>query len=68
MRLIHGGVTARLLLLGAAHTKGNELVSVDLDNTLISDDVIQPDLWRRTCAEGAPWACCGVMQRIGEPG
>ncbi len=36
-----GGVTARLLWLGAAHTKGDELVFVDPDKTLISGDVVQ---------------------------
>ena len=36
-----GGVTARLLWLGAAHTKGDELVFVDPDTTLISGDVVQ---------------------------
>jgi glyoxylase-like metal-dependent hydrolase (beta-lactamase superfamily II) len=36
-----GGVAARLLWLGAAHTKGDELVFVDPDKTLISGDVVQ---------------------------
>jgi glyoxylase-like metal-dependent hydrolase (beta-lactamase superfamily II) len=36
-----GGVTARLLWFGAAHTKGDELVFVDPDKTLISGDVVQ---------------------------
>ncbi|WP_067273056.1 MBL fold metallo-hydrolase [Mitsuaria sp. 7] len=36
-----GGVTARLLWLGAAHTKGDQLVFVEPDGTLISGDVIQ---------------------------
>ncbi|HWL87759.1 MAG TPA: hypothetical protein VNO21_18275 [Polyangiaceae bacterium] len=36
-----GGVTARLLWLGAAHTKGDQLVFVDPDKTLISGDVVQ---------------------------
>jgi glyoxylase-like metal-dependent hydrolase (beta-lactamase superfamily II) len=36
-----GGVTARLLWFGAAHTKGDELVFVDPDKTLISGDIVQ---------------------------
>jgi glyoxylase-like metal-dependent hydrolase (beta-lactamase superfamily II) len=36
-----GGVAARLLWLGAAYTKGDELVFVDPDRTLISGDVVQ---------------------------
>ena len=42
MRLnLGGGVTARLLYFGAAHTKGDELVFVDPDKTLISGDIVQ---------------------------
>lgn len=36
-----GGVTARLLWLGEGHTKGDELVFVEPDATLISGDIIQ---------------------------
>jgi glyoxylase-like metal-dependent hydrolase (beta-lactamase superfamily II) len=36
-----GGVTARLLWLGEAHTKGDELTLVEPDRTLISGDVVQ---------------------------
>jgi glyoxylase-like metal-dependent hydrolase (beta-lactamase superfamily II) len=36
-----GDVTARLIWLGAAHTKGDELVFVAPDRTLISGDVVQ---------------------------
>jgi glyoxylase-like metal-dependent hydrolase (beta-lactamase superfamily II) len=36
-----GGVTARLFWLGQAHTKGDELVDVEPDSTLISGDVVQ---------------------------
>jgi glyoxylase-like metal-dependent hydrolase (beta-lactamase superfamily II) len=36
-----GGVTARLFWLGQAHTKGDELVDVEPDATLISGDVVQ---------------------------
>ncbi len=36
-----GGVTARLLWLGGAHTKGDELTLVEPDRTLIAGDVVQ---------------------------
>jgi glyoxylase-like metal-dependent hydrolase (beta-lactamase superfamily II) len=36
-----GGVTARLLWLGAAHTIGDELIFVQEDKTLISGDIVQ---------------------------
>jgi len=36
-----GGVTARLFWMGQAHTKGDELVDVEPDRTLISGDVVQ---------------------------
>jgi glyoxylase-like metal-dependent hydrolase (beta-lactamase superfamily II) len=36
-----GGVKARLLWFGGAHTKGDELTLVEPDNTLISGDVVQ---------------------------
>src|SRR6185437_5284902 len=36
-----GGVTARLLWYGGAHTKGDELIFVEPDRTLISGDVVQ---------------------------
>ena len=36
-----GGVKARLLWLGSAHTKGDELTLVEPDQTLISGDVVQ---------------------------
>jgi glyoxylase-like metal-dependent hydrolase (beta-lactamase superfamily II) len=36
-----GGVVARLLWFGGAHTKGDELTFVEPDRTLISGDVVQ---------------------------
>lgn len=41
MKLDLGGVTARLLWLGAAHTQGDELIFVEEDGTLFSGDVVQ---------------------------
>jgi glyoxylase-like metal-dependent hydrolase (beta-lactamase superfamily II) len=39
-----GGVTARLFWLGAAHTKGDELIFVEGDSVLISGDIVQNQL------------------------
>ncbi len=36
-----GGVIARLFWMGQAHTKGDEMVDVEPDRTLISGDVVQ---------------------------
>lgn len=36
-----GGVTAALLWLGGAHTKGDELTFVEPDRALVSGDVVQ---------------------------
>jgi glyoxylase-like metal-dependent hydrolase (beta-lactamase superfamily II) len=36
-----GGVTVRLLWYGPAHTKGDELIFVEPDSTLITGDVVQ---------------------------
>ena len=41
LKLDLGGVTARLLWLGGAHTKGDELVLVEPDGALVSGDVVQ---------------------------
>jgi len=47
-----GGVTARLFWFGAAHTKGDELVFVDPDRTLISGDVVQNKVGPNIFGEG----------------
>jgi glyoxylase-like metal-dependent hydrolase (beta-lactamase superfamily II) len=36
-----GGVTARLMWLGAGHTKGDELIFIEPDTALISGDIVQ---------------------------
>lgn len=45
-------MTARLLWFGAAHTKGDELVFVDPDETLISGDVVQNEVGPSIYGEG----------------
>jgi glyoxylase-like metal-dependent hydrolase (beta-lactamase superfamily II) len=39
-----GGVTARLMWLGPAHTKGDELIFIEPDSALISGDIVQSKL------------------------
>jgi glyoxylase-like metal-dependent hydrolase (beta-lactamase superfamily II) len=36
-----GGVTVRLMFLGAGHTASDELILVDPDRTLITGDIVQ---------------------------
>jgi glyoxylase-like metal-dependent hydrolase (beta-lactamase superfamily II) len=36
-----GGVTARVMWMGAAHTRGDELIFVEPDGVLISGDIVQ---------------------------
>jgi glyoxylase-like metal-dependent hydrolase (beta-lactamase superfamily II) len=44
LKLDLGGVTARLFWLGAAHTKGDELIFVEEDSVLIPGDIVQSKL------------------------
>jgi glyoxylase-like metal-dependent hydrolase (beta-lactamase superfamily II) len=64
-RLDLGGVTARLLWLGGAHTKGDELVFVEPDRTLVSGDVVQnkvvPNIFREG---GTPASWLAVLDRV----
>jgi glyoxylase-like metal-dependent hydrolase (beta-lactamase superfamily II) len=45
MKLDLGGVTARLFLLGPAHTKGDMLIYVEEDSVLIPGDIVQSKLF-----------------------
>ena len=47
-----GGATARLMWLGAGHTKGDELILVDPDRTLISGDIVQNKVVPGVAGEG----------------
>jgi glyoxylase-like metal-dependent hydrolase (beta-lactamase superfamily II) len=62
-----GGVTARLLWFGGAHTKGDELTFVDPDRTLISGDVVQnkvvPGIFRDG---GTPSSWLAVLDKVAE--
>ena len=49
-----GGVTARLLWFGGAHTKGDELTFVEPDGTLVSGDVVQNKVVPNIFGDGGP--------------
>jgi glyoxylase-like metal-dependent hydrolase (beta-lactamase superfamily II) len=60
-----GGVSARLLWFGGAHTKGDELILVEPDGTLVSGDVVQnkvvPNIFRDG---GTPASWIAVLDKI----
>ena len=64
-RIDLGGVTVRLLWFGAAHTKGDQLIFVEPDGTLISGDVVQnkvvPGIFRDG---GTPSSWLAVLDKI----
>jgi len=47
-----GGATARLLWLGAAHTKGDQVILVEPDSTLVTGDVVQNKVVPGVAGEG----------------
>ena len=65
LKLDLGGVTARLLWFGGAHTKGDELTFVEPDRTLISGDVVQnkvvPNIFREG---GTPSSWLAVLDKV----
>jgi glyoxylase-like metal-dependent hydrolase (beta-lactamase superfamily II) len=65
VKLDLGGVTARLLWYGAGHTKGDELIFVEPDSTLIPGDIVQDKLVPRVNAgEGTPLGWLAVLDKI----
>ncbi|HTS31795.1 MAG TPA: MBL fold metallo-hydrolase [Bryobacteraceae bacterium] len=64
-----GGVRARLLWFGGAHTKGDELTFVEPDKTLISGDVVQnkvvPNIYG---AGGTPASWIAVLDQVAKLG
>ena len=66
-RLDLGGVTARLLWFGGAHTKGDELTFVEPDRTLVSGDVVQnqivPNIFREG---GTPSSWLAVLDKVAD--
>lgn len=60
-----GGVTARLLWLGGAHTKGDELTLVEPDSTLVSGDVVQNKVVPNISSDGGtPSSWIAVLDKI----
>jgi glyoxylase-like metal-dependent hydrolase (beta-lactamase superfamily II) len=60
-----GGVTARLLWFGGAHTKGDELTFIDPDKTLISGDVVQNKVVPNIASDGGtPSSWIAVLDQI----
>lgn len=60
-----GGVSARLLWFGAAHSRGDELIFVEPDRTLISGDVVQNQVAPNIYGEGGtPSSWLAVLKRI----
>lgn len=66
-RLELGGVSVRLMWLGAAHTKGDELILVEPDSVLFSGDVVQnktgPFFY---CGECTPKSWLAVADKVAE--
>jgi glyoxylase-like metal-dependent hydrolase (beta-lactamase superfamily II) len=65
LKLDLGGVTARLMWLGQAHTKGDELIFVEPDSTLIPGDIVQDKLVPRVNPdEGSPKSWLAVLDKV----
>lgn len=64
-----GGVTARLLWFGGAHTKGDEVVFVNPDKTLISGDVVQNKVVPNIFGDGGtPASWIAVLDQVAKLG
>lgn len=64
-RLDLGGVTARLLWFGGAHTKGDELTFVEPDRTLVSGDVVQNKVVPNIFGDGGtPSSWLAVLDKV----
>ena len=60
-----GGVTARLMWLGAGHTKGDELIMVEPDSALISGDIVQSKMAPSIYGDGGtPASWLGVLDKL----
>ena len=60
-----GGVKARLLWFGGAHTKGDELTLVEPDRTLISGDVVQNKVVPNIYGDGGtPASWIAVLDQV----
>jgi glyoxylase-like metal-dependent hydrolase (beta-lactamase superfamily II) len=60
-----GGVTVRLLWFGGAHTKGDELIFVEPDRTLVSGDVVQNKVMPNIFGDGGtPATWLAVLDKV----
>src|SRR6202020_609950 len=60
-----GGVTVRLLWFGGAHTKGDELIFVEPDGTLVSGDVVQNKTMPNIFGDGGtPATWIAVLDKV----
>jgi glyoxylase-like metal-dependent hydrolase (beta-lactamase superfamily II) len=60
-----GGVTVRLLWYGPAHTKGDELIFVEPDSTLIAGDVVENKVVPAIAGDGGtPVSWLAVLDKI----
>jgi glyoxylase-like metal-dependent hydrolase (beta-lactamase superfamily II) len=60
-----GGATVRLLWFGGAHTKGDELIFVEPDRTLVSGDVVQNKTVPNIANDGGtPASWLAVLDKI----
>jgi glyoxylase-like metal-dependent hydrolase (beta-lactamase superfamily II) len=60
-----GGVAARLLWFGGAHTKGDELTFVEPDRTLVSGDVVQNKIMPNIFGDGGtPATWLAVLDKV----
>jgi glyoxylase-like metal-dependent hydrolase (beta-lactamase superfamily II) len=65
MKIDLGGVTARLLWFGGAHTKGDELTFVEPDGTLVSGDVVQNKVVPNIFGDGGtPSSWIAVLDKV----
>ena len=65
MKIDLGGVTARLLWFGGAHTKGDELTFVEPDGTLVSGDVVQNKVVPNIFGDGGtPTSWIAVLDKV----
>ncbi len=54
--MLGGGVTVRLMYLGAGHTASDELILVDPDRTLITGDIVQNKVVPSVASSGGSFA------------
>jgi glyoxylase-like metal-dependent hydrolase (beta-lactamase superfamily II) len=65
IKLDLGGVTARLFWLGAAHTRGDEMIFVEGDSVLIPGDIVQSKLVpNMPTAEASPKGWIAILDQL----